>query len=137
MGSGICVILEAVALAAHDLESRPSHDRPEVHHRPAKGLEMTTSNDLDPPTEDRETVAHYLDDTDTLVHQMFAVGLDLHAALARIEHDNGQRRAAERIRQAIDCLDQAISEFRTAVVGHREAEDPEGRDRTSRPSPSS
>jgi hypothetical protein len=160
-GAGIGAILDAVALAAWDREPRPPYDRPEVDDRPAKGgLEMTTSDDfdrfayletdpvpasaevdpnvspemLDPPAEDRDRLAH--DVHDTLVHQMFAISLDLHAALAGVEHDTGHRPTADRIRQALSCLDQAVSDLRIAVVDHGKLSTPEDRDPTSHPSPS-
>jgi signal transduction histidine kinase len=63
---------------------------------------------------DRDRIA--LDLNNTLVHQMFAVSLDLHAALSRIEHDTGDGQAAEKIRQAIDGLDQAIHDLRNTVI---------------------
>ncbi len=66
-------------------------------------------------TQDRDRIARDLNDT--LVHQMFAVSLDLHAALSRIDRDTGDHLAAEKIRQAISGLDQAIKDIRTAVVG--------------------
>jgi signal transduction histidine kinase len=65
-------------------------------------------------TEDRDRLAHDLNDT--LVRRMFAVSLDLHAALSRIEHATGDRYAAEKIRQAIAGLDQAIDDIRHSVA---------------------
>jgi signal transduction histidine kinase len=66
-------------------------------------------------TEDRGRIAHDLNDT--LVRQMFAVSLDLHAALARIDQDIDDRHAAEKIRHAIGGLDQAIKDIRNTVFG--------------------
>jgi signal transduction histidine kinase len=66
-------------------------------------------------TEDRDRIARDLNDI--LVHQMFAVSLDLHAALARIGQDIDDHLAAEKIRHAISGLDQAIRDLRYAVVG--------------------
>lgn len=48
---------------------------------------------------------------DALVQQMFAVSLDLHAALTRVNN----RRAADRIRHAIEGLDQAIDQVQYIV----------------------
>jgi hypothetical protein len=87
------------------------------------GLEMTTDDgsgrpdgQRGRPAEDGEQLARDLHDI--IVHRMFAVGLDLHAALAHIENDTAYRLAAEKIRHAIDNLNQAIGDLRTAVVGH-------------------
>lgn len=52
---------------------------------------------------------------DVLVHQLFAVGLDLHSALTCIEADLGGDVTAERIHRAIDGLDRAIRDFRSVV----------------------
>ncbi len=61
------------------------------------------------PTEEHERIARDLDDT--LVHQIFAVSLDLSAALARID----DHLAAEKVLHAIDGLDQAIKDLRITV----------------------
>jgi signal transduction histidine kinase len=65
--------------------------------------------------EDHDRIAHGLNDT--IVHQMFAVSLDLHAALSRMDHDIDDHYVAEKIRHAITSLDQAINDLRNAVVG--------------------
>ncbi|HEU5158431.1 MAG TPA: histidine kinase [Streptosporangiaceae bacterium] len=69
---------------------------------------------LDRLTEDRDRFARDLNDV--FIRQLFAVSLDLHAALSRIEHGTGDRHAADKIRAAIDGLDQAIQRLRNAVV---------------------
>jgi signal transduction histidine kinase len=76
-------------------------------------------------TEDRGRIAHDLNDT--LVRQIFAISLDLHAALARIDQDIDDRLAAEKIRHAIGGLDQAIKDIRNAVFG---LGNPDGQRRT-------
>lgn len=58
---------------------------------------------------DRERIAEDL--SDPLVRLLFAVSLDLHAALSR----TGDRPATEKIHSAIAGLDQAIKELRAAV----------------------
>jgi hypothetical protein len=65
-------------------------------------------------TEHHDRLAHDLNDT--LIRQMFAVSLDLHAALSHIEYDTGDRHAAEKIRHAIVGLDQAIDDIRDGAV---------------------
>jgi|SRR5919197_2664104 hypothetical protein len=70
---------------------------------------------LDVLTEERDRLARDLNDT--LVRQLFAVSLELHGAVSRIEHNTDGRHAAEKIRRAIDGLDQAIADLRSAVVG--------------------
>ena len=52
------------------------------------------------------------DPYDVLVQQMFAVSLDLHAALTRVNN----RCAADRIRHAIEGLDQAIDQVQYIVL---------------------
>jgi hypothetical protein len=52
---------------------------------------------------------------DVLVHELFAVGLDLHAALTYIEANIGREIAVEKIHQAIRGLDGAIRDFRGVV----------------------
>lgn len=68
-------------------------------------------------TEDRERLAHDLNDN--FVRQMFAISLDLHGALTRIEHDPGDPDAAVKIRHAIAGLDHAIHDLRDVVIGDR------------------
>lgn len=58
------------------------------------------------PTEEHESRARHLGDT--LVHQIFAVSLDLSAALTNID----DHRAAEKVLHAINGLDQAIKDLR-------------------------
>jgi signal transduction histidine kinase len=82
----------------------------------------------DPPAEDRDRDAFDLNNA--LIHQMFAVSLDLHAALSRIEHDADDRHVAGKIRQAIDGLDRAIDDLRNTIIGsgnHRTPKRPESR----------
>lgn len=64
-------------------------------------------------SEDHDRIARQLNDL--VVRRIFAVGLDLEAALALI----GQHRAAEKIRHAIGELDQAIIDIRDTVF-HQE-----------------
>ena len=52
------------------------------------------------------------DPYDQLVHQIFAVSLDLHTALA---HNNNPH-VAERIRSAIGGLDEAIEQLRDSIA---------------------
>lgn len=66
---------------------------------------------------DRERIADDL--SDSLVRRLFAVSLDLYAALSR----TGDRLAADKIRTAITGLDQAIKELRAAVFDIRRSED--------------
>jgi len=65
--------------------------------------------------EDRDRIARDLNDT--LVRRMFAVSLDLHAALGRIGSGVDDQLAAEKIRNAIGGLDQAIKDLRRTVAG--------------------
>jgi len=60
-------------------------------------------------TEDHDRIAKELNDV--VVRRIYAVGLDLQAALALI----GQHRAAEKIQRAIGELDVAIGEIRDAI----------------------
>ena len=60
---------------------------------------------------------------DQLVHRLFAVGLDLHAALTYIEAHIAEDTAVEKIHNAIGGLDDAIRDFRGVIFGLR----PEGR----------
>ncbi len=52
---------------------------------------------------------------DALVHRLFAVGLDLHAALTYIEADIAGDATIEKIHKAISGLDGAIRDFRGVV----------------------
>lgn len=52
---------------------------------------------------------------DVLVHRLFAVGLDLHAALTYIEADIADDVTIDKIHKAIGGLDGAIRDFRGAV----------------------
>lgn len=61
-------------------------------------------------TEDHDRVAP--DINDTVIHRIFAAGLDLHAALRMI----GDHRGASPVYHAIDELDRAIRDIRDAVV---------------------
>ncbi len=54
---------------------------------------------------------------DQLVRRLFAVGLDLHAALAYIEAHIAEHTAVEKIHDAIGGLDDAIKDFRGVVFG--------------------
>jgi signal transduction histidine kinase len=86
-------------------------------------------------TEDHDRIANDLNDT--IVHQMFAVSLDLHAALSRMDHDIDEHYVAEKVRHAITSLDQAIRDLRNAVVGLTDPRIRSGRSRLSgcRPPP--
>jgi hypothetical protein len=59
---------------------------------------------------------------DVLMHRLFAVGLDLHAALSCIEANLGADVTVARVHRAIDGLDGAIKDFRGVVFDLR----PEG-----------
>jgi len=52
---------------------------------------------------------------DVLMHRLFAVGLDLHAALTYIEANIGRSIAVQKIHKAIGGLDMAIREFRGVI----------------------
>jgi signal transduction histidine kinase len=52
---------------------------------------------------------------DVLVHRLFAVGLDLHAALTYIEADIADEVTIDKIHKAIGGLDSAIRDFRGVV----------------------
>jgi signal transduction histidine kinase len=65
-------------------------------------------------TEDHDRIAH--DVNDTIVHQIFAVSLDLNAALSHMDHDVDDHLVAEKVRHAITGLDQAIRDLRNAVI---------------------
>lgn len=54
--------------------------------------------------------------SDVLVHRLFAVGLDLHAALTYIEADIAGDITVEKIHKAINGLDGAIRDFRGVVL---------------------
>lgn len=60
-----------------------------------------------------ERVSHGL--ADALMHRLFAVGLDLHAALTYIEADLAKDVMVDKIHKAIDGLDGAIKDFRGVV----------------------
>ena len=62
-------------------------------------------------TEDRDRIAQGM--TDVVVRRIFAAGLDLQAALGLI----GEHRAAVKICHAIDELDLAIRDVRSAIFG--------------------
>ncbi|WP_329239532.1 histidine kinase [Actinoallomurus sp. NBC_01490] len=59
---------------------------------------------------------------DGLMHRLFAVGLDLHAALTYIEANLGADVTVAKVHKAIDGLDGAIKDFRGVVFDLR----PEG-----------
>lgn len=64
---------------------------------------------------------------DVLVHRLFAVGLDLHAALTYIEADIADEITIDKIHKAICGLDSAIKEFRGIVFDlHPEIAEPTG-----------
>ncbi len=56
---------------------------------------------------------------DQLVHRLFSVGLDLHAALTYIEAHVAEHTAVEKIHSAIGGLDDAIRDFRGVIFGLR------------------
>jgi hypothetical protein len=60
-----------------------------------------------------ERLAHGM--ADTLMHRLFAVGLDLHAALTYIEANLGGDVTTGKIHKAIEGLDGAIRDFRGVV----------------------
>jgi signal transduction histidine kinase len=116
---------KAVRLTArNDLQQSP--DRGADAQRQTADGSASISNDAQYAlTEDHDRIAH--DVNDTIVHQMFAVSLDLHAALSRMDHDIDDHYAAEKVRHAITGLDQAIRDLRNAVV---ELTDPESSGRS-------
>lgn len=73
---------------------------------------------------DRELAASF----DALVQQMFAIGLELHAAAALI---NGNDRAAARIQGAVRGLDHMINDTRRTAAAHSTVAD--GRPERVRP----
>jgi signal transduction histidine kinase len=92
---------------------RLTHVSPAPRPEPSHDAEVSREA-LGLLAEYRDRLARDLNDT--LIRQMFAVSLDLHAALSRIDHDFGDRRAADKIRKAINGLDQAITDLRNAIV---------------------
>jgi Histidine kinase len=56
---------------------------------------------------------------DILVHRLFAIGLDLHAALTYLEADIAPQVTVSKIHKAIHGLDGAIRDFRGVVFGLR------------------
>ena len=56
---------------------------------------------------------------DVLVHRLFAIGLDLHAAMACVEAQIAEQTVAEKIHSAIDGLDDAIRDFRGVIFDLR------------------
>lgn len=99
-------------MTADDFD-RPARLSPQPRPEPSAGADGSRGM-LDRWAEDRDRPAHDLNDT--LIRQMFAVSLDLHAALSRLEHGAGDRHAADKIRKAITGLDQAITDLRDAIV---------------------
>jgi len=77
-----------------------------MHQRtsPADGAEAIV--DL---AEDHERIALGLNDV--VVHRLFAASLDLQAALGLM----GEHRATDKIQHAVEELDQAVRDIRTAV----------------------
>jgi Histidine kinase len=67
------------------------------------------------PGDDGERISQGL--ADGLVHRLFAVGLDLHAALTYIEADIPAHVTVHKIHKAIHGLDGAIRDFRGVVFG--------------------
>ena len=98
-------------------------------------LAMTAVPSSDPPagrtadsaeatwriTEDHDRIAK--DINDVVVHRLFSAGLTLETALGLMDG----HLAADRIRLAIDELDQAIRDLRDAVFGARRLRDQESR----------
>jgi hypothetical protein len=66
-----------------------------------------------PPRDEADRISHGM--ADVLMHELFAVGLDLHAALTYIEANVGREIAVDKIHQAIRGLDGAIRDFRGVV----------------------
>ena len=65
------------------------------------------------PGDEAERISHGL--ADVLVHRLFAVGLDLHAALTYIEANISEDLTVDKIHKAIGGLDSAIKDFRGVV----------------------
>jgi signal transduction histidine kinase len=105
---------KAISMAArNDLKHPPGRDADGLRE-PADGPAGHSNDALYALIEDHDRIVH--DVNDTLVHQMFAVSLHLHAALSRIERNVDKGSAAEKIRHAIAGLDQTIRDLRNAVV---------------------
>lgn len=101
---------EVPAAAPSDDLQQPPHPDTGLLQEPSDGhADSSTETQQRILTEDHDRIAHDLNNT--LVHQMFTVSLDLHAALARINDHH----AAEKIHRAIDGLDQAIKHLRTTI----------------------
>jgi len=111
---------KAVRLTAQNDLQRPRDRGADAQRETADGSAGISNDAQHALTEDHDRIAH--DVNDTIVHQMFAVSLDLHAALSRMDHHIDERYAAEKVRNAITGLDQAIRDLRNAVV---ELNDPE------------
>lgn len=83
-----------------------------------------------PTTDGMEAVARADDDAgldltaDALIRGLFAIGLDLHTALAHLEQRVAVEIAVARVRDAIARLDEAIRDIREATFGRRPDETP-------------
>ncbi|MCW2861085.1 MAG: Histidine kinase [Actinoallomurus sp.] len=67
------------------------------------------------PGDEGERISQGL--ADGLMHRLFAVGLDLHAALTYIEADISTHVTVDKLHKAIHGLDGAIRDFRGVVFG--------------------
>ena len=104
---------KAVQLTAqNDLQHSPDRGA-DAQRQTADGSAGISNDAQHALTEDHDRIAHDLNDT--IVCQMFAVSLDLHAALSRLD-DIDDHYVAERVRHAITGLDQAIRDLRHAVL---------------------
>ena len=86
----------------------PPADRDQVPHVNGAARSAEQTRYL---TEDRDRIAQGV--TDVVIRRIFAAGLDLQVALGLI----GEHRAAVKIFHAIDELDLAIGDVRSAIFG--------------------
>jgi hypothetical protein len=79
----------------------------------AGGIGAVVSGVAERPDDDAGRISQGL--ADVLVHRLFAVGLDLHAALTYIEANISEDLTVDKIHKAIGGLDNAIKDFRGVV----------------------
>jgi hypothetical protein len=77
------------------------------------GADAEVAGTTERPGDEAERISQGL--ADVLVHRLFAVGLDLHAALTYIEANISGDLTVEKIHKAIGGLDSAIKDFRGVV----------------------
>jgi hypothetical protein len=79
----------------------------------AVGADAGVAGTTERPGDEAERISQGL--ADVLVHRLFAVGLDLHAALTYIEANISGDLTVDKIHKAIGGLDSAIKDFRGVV----------------------